>query len=196
MYSANLTTILVSNASRIPISSIEDAIAQNVEICAIHSTLTLVTDLYPAGEWRELKNRKALLESIGDGTCKCGIMYLEDLEVSQSEAKHCDLTHVGLPAISIHRGIPLNPLKAKALNYHFHKLTNHGARSKLKQNGIVDRCAAIKKFKESPKTKTFGILDLAGIYVICLFSTAFFAILSVLRWKCMRLTPIDEENHA
>jgi len=195
MYTANLTTILVSNASRIPISSIEDAIAQNVEICAIHSTLTLAKDLYPVAEWRELKNRKVLLESIADGTCKCGIMYLEDLEVSQSEAKYCDLTPVGLPILSIHRGIPLNPLKAKALNYHFHKLANNGVWSKLKQNGIADKCAS-KKIKESSKTIRFGILDLAGIYIICSLSTAFFAILSVLRWKCMRLPPIDEENHA
>lgn len=181
MYTANLTTILVSRASRVMVTSIDDALSQNHDVCLIKSTKSLVEDLYPTAKWKVLDNRKDLIDSIEDRKCSCGIMYLEDLEVLHSDGKYCDLTPVGLPIVNIHRGIPLNPLKAKALNYHFHKLANNGAWNDLKQRGLVNRCFS-DKTKQNTNSLQFGIIDLVGIFVLCSASTLFFGVLSIFRW--------------
>ena len=52
MCAANLTVIIVSNALIIPLSSIKDVIAGNVEICVVPRTLTLVKDLHQKRTWK------------------------------------------------------------------------------------------------------------------------------------------------
>merc|ERR1712232_363217 len=119
MYTANLTTILVSSATKTPLSGIDEAIAKNVEICVLSTYSAIIKDTYPSANLEVMHSRDGIIDAIDDGRCEAGLMYLEDLEEVHFEGNYCELVQVGLPIVEVHRGFPINPLKAKELSYHF-----------------------------------------------------------------------------
>lgn len=186
MYTANLTTILVAEASKTSLSGIDDAIHQKVPICIRDSALKLVKNLYPKADWKMIGGKIELIEAIASGECRAGISYLEDLEVLQSRGEFCALTHVGLPVVNAYRGIPLNPLKTKVLTYHFQKIINEGAWNNLKQNGLQNQCRSTSGSDDKDSLQ-FDVTDLIGISVICVVITAIFGTLSAMRWRTLSL---------
>jgi len=185
MYTANLTTILVSETNKASLTGIDDAIVKRVRMCIRDSALSLVEDLYPKALWHEIDGRKALIEAISKGEkCKGGVLYLEDLESLQANGDFCNLISVGLPIVNSYRGIPLNPIKSKVLLYHFQKLINDGVWDDLMQKGVQSQCPTdFNDNAEDVDSMQFDVIDLAGVFVICAIITAVFGTLSAIRWK-------------
>jgi len=180
-YTANLTTILVTNQQAFAVSSLADAINSGYTLCATrshvpalrnrHPGILLATD--PEDGVVGLRSRAHLADGIDAAKCQGAVMAEEDLRMARSRGQHCNKVIVGGSVNQVARGVPLFNRHATvpALRYYLQQLVDNGDfHTMVEAHEPTPTCAAISSpDSDSLSLQTrdlLGTFALAGIFAL------------------------------
>jgi len=173
-YTANLTTILVSQNIKPTVSSLSDAIGARYTICTKRNRMSMLMLRYPGIRFATnpldgelgMTLQTQLADGIDEGYCDAAIMELEELEMRQSQEMHCDKMPVGPSIAKVAKGVPIsnNDKLSLTLHYHIQEVVNEG---KFEQFVARHRPKPTCSNIGSPSpTMSLSAHDLAGTFVL------------------------------
>jgi hypothetical protein len=181
-YTAQLTTFLVNRNMVGTVSSIEQAIRQNMTICGTEMGSMTARMTYPAANWvwdpehklstPGIKYQRDVLRYLQSGVCSVAVIDHEDLRKAHMDGEACNIIRVGEPVAFEPVGMPLTTVgyRAKQLSNAFATQVQMGKFEQLKRNTKYKRPSKCNgKLTSSTGVAQLGVPDMLGSLVPAMF---------------------------
>eukprot|EP01008_Symbiontida_sp_HLA12_P000389 NODE_138_length_1227_cov_318.003623_g135_i0.p1 GENE.NODE_138_length_1227_cov_318.003623_g135_i0~~NODE_138_length_1227_cov_318.003623_g135_i0.p1 ORF type:complete len:314 (+),score=27.55 NODE_138_length_1227_cov_318.003623_g135_i0:93-1034(+) len=192
-YTANLASLLVTSAQRAVVETVDQALAQNIQLCALGAMAPMLFGAFPQlqGVLRSATSSVNLYELYLNGTC--GGIIFADYGLSIRKAMQppnpqiCRLILAGKPLFSVPVAQPVSYTVEQTYGCHLVILRTQGAVASIKAEypEHVDRCA---DQESSGGTQKMDVDDLFGPVLITSLCVAYgllaaLAMVFGARWK-------------
>lgn len=180
-FTASTASFLIFKSRDHAVESLEEAIAEGMQICILESLLPLFLTMHPGmdGRMTGLARGRHVLAAVSDGVCGAGIVGEPLVMDAHADGEYCNIQRVGRPVMSFPTGVFMSERLQHAFNWGAVTRRYDGTWANLRTRIYPSSTCPdeITDWSEPSQLEAHHMLGNCGLLLLCFMMSAFLMLL-------------------